>query len=82
MTAGPWRPVYLEVSSAYVDDVRIDYTVTEDLSSAAGSVQVDHHGQVDDIRLSIKRHGQDVFTTSTKVGAGATLNFKLGLYMN
>ncbi|OAQ65104.1 beta-mannosidase [Pochonia chlamydosporia 170] len=77
MTAGPWRPVYLEVSSAYVDDVRINYTVTEDLSSAAGSVQVDHHGQVDEIRLSITHQGQEVFTTSTKVGAGGALNFEL-----
>ena len=39
LTCGPWKPVYLEVYETRIEDIRIDYTLTEGLSSAFVSVE-------------------------------------------
>lgn len=38
MTAGPWKPVYLEQYTARVDDVWAQNTVSEDLKSCSGTI--------------------------------------------
>lgn len=81
MTAGPFRPVRLEVSFAHIDFAKVDYDITDDLKSAAGTVSVDVRGAADEVVLSIQRDGKEVFGTTGPVAAeGFTaLEFKLGM---
>ncbi|KAJ6443487.1 beta-mannosidase [Purpureocillium lavendulum] len=79
MTAGPWRPVYLETSSSHIEDVWVKYEVSEDLTTATGQVEVLSAGAVDEIRLSIDVQGSSVFTGSltSAVEGKASIDFKI-----
>lgn len=63
MTAGPWRPVRLEVSAAYIEDVHVKYDLCEDLSVVQGNVQVEADGPFDEARLSIRFQNNLVFSS-------------------
>ncbi|UNI14109.1 Beta-mannosidase [Purpureocillium takamizusanense] len=47
MTAGPWKPVWIERYVARVDDVWAENEVAEDLSSCAGTIHVTLGGAVE-----------------------------------
>ncbi|VUC21450.1 unnamed protein product [Clonostachys rosea] len=78
MTAGPWKPVSLEVSSAFVQDVLTSYDVHEDLTSVSGTVNVEFDGSVDEIRVSISHQGAAVATASyTPTDSTASIAFEI-----
>lgn len=81
MTAGPFRPVRLEVSNAYIDSVRIDYELSDNLSTVSGSVKAQVSGMCDRVVLSMRLDGNEVFSTTESVNPSgkATLNFKLSM---
>lgn len=57
MTAGPWRPVYLESYTARIEDLYFVAEVSEDLSSASVKVTAEVVGGADKIKLSIVNPG-------------------------
>ncbi|KAF9889311.1 hypothetical protein FE257_007420 [Aspergillus nanangensis] len=63
MTAGPWRPVRLQICSAHIEDVWIKYDVHQDLEKVTGTVHVHVQGECNRARLSIRlSSGQTVFS--------------------
>jgi beta-mannosidase len=79
MTAGPWRPVRLEISHTHIDDVRVDYNVSDDLSTITGEVKVDVGGLVDEILITMSYGSQQILRISQAAEHGANvLQFKLG----
>ncbi|SPJ78226.1 related to beta-mannosidase [Fusarium torulosum] len=78
MTAGPWRPVRLEVSSTHIDSVRIDYDVVKDLSFITGSVVVNVEGPADEITLVVSHGDEEVLRTSQEAINGTnTVDFDI-----
>lgn len=53
VTCGPWKPIYLEKYRARIDDVRINYTLDDDLSKATVNVQVSVAGDNAGSRVEI-----------------------------
>lgn len=79
MTAGPWRPVRLEVSHMHISNVRVDYDVSNDLSTITGKIVADIEGLVDEIIFTIGYGGQDIFCVAQKAESGTNASeFKLG----
>lgn len=52
-TAGPWKPVWLEVSSAHISDFLLNYSVSPDLEKVQGTVEIDVEGCYDTANISI-----------------------------
>ncbi|KAI1072862.1 hypothetical protein LB507_011455 [Fusarium sp. FIESC RH6] len=78
MTAGPWRPVRLEVSHMHISNVRVDYDVSNDLSTITGKIVADIEGLVDEIIFTIGYGGQDIFCVAQKAESGTNASeFKL-----
>ncbi|KAJ0413362.1 beta-mannosidase B [Aspergillus carlsbadensis] len=79
MTAGPFRPVRLEVSFAYVDFAKVDYELSDSLDAVTGTVSVDVKGAADEVALSFLYNGAEVYSQRAAVAAdGPTaVNFKL-----
>ncbi|KAM0217588.1 hypothetical protein ACHAQD_007331 [Fusarium lateritium] len=77
MTAGPWRPVRLEVSSTHIENVRIDYNIANNLSSVTGSVVADVEGLVDEITLVVSLGDNEVFRTSQKTSETNNISFNI-----
>ncbi|KAL2831701.1 glycoside hydrolase superfamily [Aspergillus cavernicola] len=79
MTAGPFRPIRLEVSFAYIDFAKVDYELSYGLSTVIGKVSVDIAGSAEEVVLSLQYKGKEVYSTTTPVAAdGSTiLNFQL-----
>ncbi|KAF4996700.1 hypothetical protein FGRMN_4358 [Fusarium graminum] len=78
MTAGPWRPVRLEVSSTRIGNVRVDYDITEDLSAIAGTVTVEVEGPVDQLTLAVRLGDREVLLTHQKAMDGLnTIGFNI-----
>ncbi|CAH0014311.1 unnamed protein product [Clonostachys rhizophaga] len=46
MTAGPWKPVYIEQYTARIDDVWTQHEVSADLAEASGSILVKLDGDI------------------------------------
>ncbi|KAK2686096.1 hypothetical protein QWA68_015365 [Fusarium oxysporum] len=63
-TAGPWKPVWLEVSSAHINDFLLKYTVSPDLEKIQGTVEVDIEGLYDTANVSINFQDDAVYTTT------------------
>ncbi|KAJ4132320.1 hypothetical protein NW754_015135 [Fusarium falciforme] len=63
MTAGPWRPVRLEVSYAHIDDVFVKYELSDDLKTVEGSVDIEVDGGFDQACLSIRFEDNVVFSS-------------------
>ncbi|KAK2600260.1 hypothetical protein QQS21_004978 [Conoideocrella luteorostrata] len=77
MTAGPWKPVYLEQYTARVDDVWAQYEVDTDLAACSGTVYVNLEGDVhldDKVIVSLTVEGNKIFehevNTSTESQIG------------
>ncbi|KAH8696013.1 glycoside hydrolase superfamily [Talaromyces proteolyticus] len=78
MTCGPWRPVRLEISQAYVEQLRIDYDLDESLSSLKGKVNAVINGQIDGVNLVLSIGGEGVFRKSSSIDSSdAVVEFKL-----
>nr|RBQ83252.1 hypothetical protein FVER53263_06511 [Fusarium verticillioides] len=63
-TAGPWKPVWLEVSSAHINDFLLNYSVSPDLKEVLGSVEVDVEGHYDTANVSIQFQDNIVYSTA------------------
>ncbi|KAL2828378.1 beta-mannosidase B [Aspergillus pseudoustus] len=79
MTAGPFRPVRLEVSFAYIDFARVDYELSDSLDGVRGTVLADVKGATDEVLLSLRYNGDEVYTqkATAAVNGATTLDFKL-----
>ncbi|CAF3480093.1 unnamed protein product [Fusarium graminearum] len=64
MTAGPWRPVRLEVFSASINDMLIKYNISQDLKSIQGTIELEVEGSFDKADICISLKAGSVFTTS------------------
>ncbi|KAF4334987.1 beta-mannosidase [Fusarium beomiforme] len=64
MTAGPWRPVRLEVSSASINDMLIKYDVFQDLKRIEGTIELEVEGTFNKADISISWQDNAVFTAS------------------
>ncbi|KAJ5134355.1 hypothetical protein N7526_005720 [Penicillium atrosanguineum] len=71
MTAGPWRPVHLEMYTARVKEVRVDYHVADGFKSAQGTISVDTEGSAgDNVTVNLKLAGQSVFEETLTITDG------------
>lgn len=71
MTAGPWRPVFLELYVARVEDVWAQYTVAPDLKSCSGRLLAVVKGTTDSsdkVVLTLSRDGDAVFEEICDIG--------------
>lgn len=80
MTAGPWKPVTLEFSVAHIESVKIDYKLSQDLSTATGHVSVLTKGPCNRVVASLQFEGVQIATLSAPVDETGLTNipFKLG----
>lgn len=66
MTAGPWRPVSLEVSYAHIEDVSVNYSLSDSLTTATGGIHARINGAVDEVRYTISFAGEERFSETSK----------------
>lgn len=80
MTAGPWRPVEIEVYHAVLEDFWASYKVSEDLKLVTGDVIVKGSGTIDEARLFIQLGGQDIAHQSVNTASSETIElpFRIG----
>jgi hypothetical protein len=80
MTAGPWRPVRLEVSWSNISDAVVKYELSQDLNEAKGGINVEVEGDFDEVHVSVRFQDDVVFHNSTTAmefcGATASLGRK------
>lgn len=70
-TCGPWREVRLEVYEARIEDLRIDYELSESLNSVKGTLSAKIEGaSAKSVRFSVQDGGKLVFNESTDVSDG------------
>ncbi|KAI1501848.1 family 2 glycosyl hydrolase [Biscogniauxia marginata] len=70
MTAGPWKPVYIEQYLARVDDVWSECEVSEDLKSCSGRILAKIAGaKASSVTLSLHLDGVTVFEKECSVGS-------------
>ncbi|KAF2654828.1 glycoside hydrolase family 2 protein [Lophiostoma macrostomum CBS 122681] len=55
LTAGPWRPISLETYVARIEDVWLEYHLSDDLARATGKAWVKTPGSVDDVTIQIRK---------------------------
>ncbi|KAE8145304.1 glycoside hydrolase superfamily [Aspergillus avenaceus] len=71
MTAGPWRPVWLEVYTARIEDVWVESEVSADLKSCQGRVKVQVDENVEHrVRVTILFQGETVFESEITANDG------------
>lgn len=82
MTAGPWRPVRLEVFSASINDMLIKYNISQDLKSIQGTIELEVEGSFDKADVCISLKAGSVFTTSVARSRESRLvvPFHIGTY--
>jgi len=80
-TAGPWRPVRLEVSSAHISDMIVKYELSPDLKKTEGVVELSVVGEFDEASLLIHCQDTNVYTSTTKgsCGNGLAISFSIGM---
>ncbi|RGP80679.1 beta-mannosidase [Fusarium longipes] len=74
MTAGPWRPVRLEVSHTHIDDVFVHYNVSDDLSTVIGKVRADVRGLADEIVIILSYGNEQIFHVSKAAEQGTNVS--------
>ncbi|KAI1179535.1 glycoside hydrolase family 2 protein [Nemania sp. FL0916] len=67
ITAGPWKPIYVEQYVARVEDVWIQYEVSEDLQTCSGRILAKTFGSGQQLQLSLSLAGEVVFETQCMV---------------
>ncbi|KAK7414438.1 hypothetical protein QQX98_006717 [Neonectria punicea] len=75
MTTGPFRPVRLEVSFAYVKFVKVDYDVSDDLQTVTGTASIDIKGPAEKAVFTLRyRDDQEIFSATAPVASkGSTI---------
>ncbi|KAL1302737.1 hypothetical protein AAFC00_003091 [Neodothiora populina] len=80
MTCGPWKPVRVETYHARISDVRVDYSVAEDLKSVIGHITAPIEGHAgDSVKFSVAFANEVVFEQTTEIATDRTANTKFGL---
>jgi beta-mannosidase len=71
MTAGPWRPVYLEQYDARIEDVWTQHSVSAELTSVSGRIFACVKGAYErsEVDLCLSIGGRTVFQTSVTINA-------------
>lgn len=72
MTAGPWKPVFLEQYEARVADVWIQNEVSPSLAECSGTIFAEVDGELgsdDKILLSLSKDGKSVYEQEISVGS-------------
>ncbi|KAL0944626.1 Beta-mannosidase B 1 [Colletotrichum truncatum] len=82
MTAGPWRPVYLEQYSCRINEISMEYELSSDLSACSGKVyaQVDSASPgTDSVVLELSLDGNTVFREECSVNSDGLVeaNFRI-----
>jgi beta-mannosidase len=81
MTAGPWKPVYLEQYTARIDDVWAQNTVSKDLKRCEGTIFAKVEGRLPDnskVVFSLEKDGKTVFEKEIQpVNGTAQVPFQL-----
>ena len=78
LTAGPWRPIYLEVYSSRISDLHFDIEVNRLLDSADVITKAEVEGRGERVRFEISLHGKSVKNETVNVIRGlATASFKI-----
>lgn len=82
MTAGPWKPVYLEQYVARIEDVWVQNQVSPDLSECSGTIFAKVAGSVqqdDRVVLSLSKNGKVVYKEESTIGADGAVEKKMTL---
>jgi beta-mannosidase len=81
-TAGPWRPVRLEVSFAHIENVLIKYVVSPDLKKIEGTIEVDVDRPFDKANVSIHLQENAIYTTTIEPTSKDrfSVSFTIGMY--
>ncbi|CZR55596.1 related to Beta-mannosidase B [Phialocephala subalpina] len=74
MTAGPWRPVRLEMYHARVADLRTQLDVSKYLKTAAGTFHAKVEGNVDLVSFTLKLQGQIIVQKAVQVENGHAIH--------
>lgn len=80
-TAGPWRPVRLEVSSAHIENILIKYVVSPDLKKIDGTIEADVAGPFDKATVSIHLQEDVVYTKTIEPSSKdrSSVSFTIGM---
>ena len=72
MTAGPWRPVYLEQYDARIEDVWAEYSLGPELTSCSGRLLACVVGAPEgtEVHLCLSSEGRTVFESTAKTNSG------------
>ncbi|KAL1968698.1 hypothetical protein VTN77DRAFT_1524 [Rasamsonia byssochlamydoides] len=70
LTAGPWRPVYLEIYSSRIEDLYFTTKVADSLDSAQIVAKADVEGTGSSVTFELSLDGQTVQTAAAEVADG------------
>ncbi|KAL3441821.1 glycoside hydrolase superfamily [Aspergillus insuetus] len=80
VTSGPWRPVRLETYVGRIDDLWMQSTVAEDLSSSSGTLHVQTESrEAGRVRFELRNQGTVVFEAGVDVNADGAVEAKFEL---
>ncbi|ETI25187.1 hypothetical protein G647_04560 [Cladophialophora carrionii CBS 160.54] len=69
MTAGPWRPIWLETYQSRISNVWFDIQVSNDNQSASGQIFVSSEGRSKSVKIEVTQDGTAVFEQEAQTGA-------------
>lgn len=67
MTAGPWRPVSLEICKAYIEHSKLEYQLSDALKKAFGTMHVQTQEKCDEVIASLRMGDVEVTKMSSVV---------------
>lgn len=70
MTAGPWRPVWLELYNAKISDLYFTINVADSLDSASVVAKADVEGSATEVIFELSLNGKLVQQSSSKINGG------------
>ena len=82
ITAGPWRPVWLETYQSRIADLWFDIQVSRDNTIALGKIFVQTDGPATSVKLGVTQDGTTVFEREIQTGPNGlgTIDIKLGKF--
>ena len=80
-TCGPWKSVYLEVHEARMDELRIDYMLSEQLDAASGNIlaSVEHYHEGLEVVFSVELDSKICMKEYVKVDANGKANCEFSI---
>lgn len=79
MTAGPWKPVRLEVYESRIEDVWTTYTISNDLRSVQGSVHAQIQGHLGAVHLRLLLENETLLDVETSPSAKGLVSVEFSL---